>query len=56
MANPLTRTVYVVVAVRITCDVDPHDVIADCDYRFTADGIVETEIVGVSDADDTRIP
>jgi hypothetical protein len=44
------RTIYVEVAVRIEDDADAHDTIAECDYNFTGEGILGTEIIGVTDS------
>ena len=42
------KTIFVEVAVRIEDDADAQDTIADCDYSFSGDGIISTEIIGVS--------
>ena len=38
--------VYVTVRVEVSDNVDPQDVINECDYDFTHKDIGETEIVG----------
>lgn len=43
------QTVYVTVKVVLTDEADPEGVINDCDYHFTHDLILDTEIIEVSD-------
>lgn len=39
--------IYVLTRIEITDDADPQEVIAECDYDFTHDKIVATEIISV---------
>lgn len=43
------KTIYVKVAVSIEDDADAQETIWECDYSFTGDGIISTEIIGVTD-------
>lgn len=61
------KTIKVVVTLQIEDDEDPLQVVQDCDYIFTREslpasiyeneslGILETEIVEVLDASDSRL-
>lgn len=41
------KVINVTVQVKIQDGYDPHEVIADCDYSFSGDGIVNTEITEI---------
>lgn len=41
------KVISVVVKVYVEDGFDVDDVIADCDYSFSGDGIHDTEIVGI---------
>jgi hypothetical protein len=43
------KTIYVEVAIRIKDGADVLETISECDYSFTGDGIISTEIIGVTD-------
>ena len=45
------QKVYIEVAVYIEEGFDPHEVISDCDYSFSGEGIVRTEITEIVDQD-----
>jgi hypothetical protein len=45
-----TKTVYVVVALEVLRDADVHDIMSECDYSFEHADIVDTEILGETDA------
>jgi hypothetical protein len=45
-----TKRVYVVVALEVLRDADVHDIMSECDYSFEHADIVETEIIGETDA------
>ena len=45
-----TKTVYVVVALEVLRDADVHDIMSECDYSFEHADIVDTEIIGETDA------
>lgn len=49
------KTIYVTVAVRVKDDADAHGTIAECDYSFTGDGIISTEIIKVFDENDSKV-
>ena len=44
------KTIYVEVKVTIEDDFDAYEVIQECDYSFTGDGIISTEITQVNEA------
>jgi hypothetical protein len=43
------QVISVVVKVYIEDGIDAHEVIADCNYSFSGDGIIDTEIIEVYD-------
>jgi hypothetical protein len=49
------KTIYATVAIRIEDDADAHETVADCDYTFTGDGIISTEIISVVDEHDSTV-
>lgn len=50
------KTVYVLVAVEIDDELDPYEVIENCDYSFSLEGNnLGTEIKEVYDHDETRL-
>ena len=52
----IMKTVYVLVAVKIDDELDPYEVIENCDYSFSLEGNkLGTEITEVYDHDETRL-
>jgi hypothetical protein len=49
------KTVYVTVALRIDTTVDTYETISECDYQFSGEGIQDSEIISVVDANDDHI-
>jgi len=49
------KTIYVEVAVSIEDDADAQETISECDYSFTGDGIISTEIIGVTDENQKNV-
>jgi hypothetical protein len=45
----MSKIVYVTVKVEIHDDADSYESIENCDYSFLGDGIIDTEIVAISD-------
>jgi hypothetical protein len=51
----MSKFIYVTTKIEIRDDADSHETISDCDYSFTGDGIIETEIVSVVDEYDVTV-
>lgn len=49
------KTITVTVRLQVTDDADAHDVVSDCDYSFTHEQIIDTEITGVTDENDQSV-
>ena len=43
------KTIHVTVSISISDDADAHETIQECDYSFSGEGIISTEIVEVID-------
>jgi len=51
----MSKLITVEVSVWINDDADAHDVIADCDYSFEHDAILNTEITGIVDENNQTV-
>ena len=51
----MSKFIHVNVKIEIQDDADAHETIEDCDYSFTGEGIIDTEIVGVTDENDLSV-
>lgn len=49
------KTITVTVRLQVTDDADAHDVVSNCDYSFTHEQIIDTEITGVTDENDQSV-
>lgn len=49
------KTIRVTVKVYINDDADAHETIQECDYSFSGEGIVCTEIVEIADENDMTV-
>lgn len=45
----MSQTIFVEVKIQIEDDVDVYDAIENCEYSFTGDGILNTEIINMSE-------
>ena len=51
----MSKLITVEVSVWIDDDADAHDVIANCDYSFEHDAILDTEITGLTNEDNQTV-
>lgn len=49
------KTCKVVVKIQLDDDMDPLDFVANCDYEFSGDGLISSEIVSVLDEGDSLL-
>lgn len=49
------KTCKVVVKIQVDDNTDPLDFVANCDYEFSGDGFIGSEIVSVLDGNDSLL-
>lgn len=49
------QTIYLTVALKVADGADPYETVAECDYSFSGDEIICSEIVEVFDANEQRL-
>lgn len=49
------KTIHITVKIRIADNADPYEVAECCDYSFTHEDIIDTEIVNVCDENNVDI-